>query len=112
MVAGEIPAADPETAETARVENSLAEVTPAWACPKDSATMEAMGRRAGAWRCPTCGAIFLDTDAIRRGRMGRPPIWAPVLLSVLMHVLVSAGVAVLVRWLRTRPHAKGVVDVS
>lgn len=62
------------------------ETHPAWKCLKDGAAMQPLGRwgRGGAWRCPMCGAIFLDTEAMRRGRAGSPPWWAPVVTSVLV----------------------------
>jgi hypothetical protein len=39
----------------------------AWERPKDGAVMQGLGRRSGAWRCPTCKGIFMDTEAMRRG---------------------------------------------
>ncbi len=68
----------------------------AWTCPKDGTPMKSQGRRSGAWRCPTCKAIFMDMEAMRRGR---PPWWSPVLTSVVMSLLVRA----VVRRLRRRP---------
>jgi hypothetical protein len=67
------------------------QTTTGWACPKDGTVMEPMGRRGrgGAWRCPTCRGIFLDTDAMRRGRAGRQPWWAPVVTSVLLSLLAT-----------------------
>ena len=70
-----------------------------WQCPKDGTAMAPMGRRTGAWRCPDCRAIFLDTEAMRRGRGGQPPMWSPVMMSVLASVLAT----VVVRRLRRRP---------
>jgi len=58
------------------------ETQTAWKCPKDGTVMQPQGRRSRAWRCPTCKGIFMDTEAIRRGR-GRPPKWSPVLTSVV-----------------------------
>jgi tRNA(Ile2) C34 agmatinyltransferase TiaS len=52
----------------------------AWQCPKDGTVMQPLGRRSRAWRCPTCKGIFMDTEAMRRGR---PPKWSPVLTSVV-----------------------------
>ena len=73
----------------------------AMACPKDGTAMAPMGRRrrGGAYRCPECKSIFLDLEAMRSGRAGRPPVWAPVVMSVLM----SVGMTLLVRRLRRRP---------
>jgi len=56
------------------------ETATAWKCPKDGTVMQPLGRRSGAWRCPTCKGIFMDTEAMRRGR---PPKWSPVLTSVV-----------------------------
>ena len=77
------------------------ETTSAWACPKDATAMEPMGRRGrgGAWRCPTCRGVFLDVEAMRRGRKGQPPKWAPFVMSILMSLLVTF----IVRRLRRRP---------
>jgi hypothetical protein len=59
-------------------------------------------RRQGAYRCPECKAIFLDISAMGGGmggvHGGRPPMWAPVVMSVLM----SLGVTMVVRRLRHR----------
>ena len=68
------------------------ETTTVWACPKDGTTMTPMGRRArgGAWRCPTCRGIFLDTETMRRGRAGGPPPWVPMLTSVAWSLLAVA----------------------
>ena len=74
------------------------ETPTAWKCPKDGTAMQSQGRRSGAWRCPTCKGIFMDTEAMRRGRAGRPPKWSPVLTSVLMSLLARA----VVRHLRRR----------
>ena len=48
--------------------------------------MAPLGRRGrgGAYRSPECKSIFLDVEAMRRGRAGQPPMWAPVVMSVLM----------------------------
>jgi hypothetical protein len=72
-------------------------------CPKDGTSMAPMGRRGrgGAYRCPACRSVFIDMAAMRRGRTGAPPAWAPVLMSVLM----SVGMTLLVRRLRRRPKA-------
>jgi hypothetical protein len=67
-----------------------------WKCPKDGRVMQPQGRRSGAWRCPTCRGIFIDTEAMRHRR---PPTWPPVLTSVLMSLLARA----VVRRLRRRP---------
>jgi len=66
-----------------------------WQCPKDATAMQPLGRRSGAWRCPTCKAMFMDTEAMRRGR---PPKWSPVLTTILMSLLARA----VVRHLRRR----------
>ena len=70
-------------------------------CPKEGAAMTPMGRRMGAWRCPECHAVFLDTEAMRRGRAGQPPMWAPFVMSIVMSVLMT----MVVRRLKRR--AKG-----
>ena len=88
-------------------ETPAAETPPKWLCPKDGSAMGPMGRRGrgGMWRCPDCGSIFVDTEVMRRGRGGRPlmwapgPVWAPVVVSVGVSVLLT----VIVRWLRSRP---------
>jgi hypothetical protein len=77
-----------------------------WKCPKDGMSMQPQGRRSRAWRCPTYKGIFMDTEAMRRGR---PPKWTPVLTSVL-HPKACRG-----RMLRkeTRPGAMpGLVELS
>jgi hypothetical protein len=101
----------PETApleeEAVTDEASAAESPTKWLCPKDGWAMEPMGRRGrgGAWRCPTCRGVFIDVEAMRRGRGARPlmwapgPVWAPVVVSVAVSVLLT----VLVRWLKSRP---------
>jgi len=105
--------------ETGNAEASLMEAPPsegeavtdetkmAWACPKDATEMAPMGRRgrSGAWRCSTCGGIFIDTEAMRRGRGARPPMWAPVVFSVVMSVVTTVVVKRLMRRLRTQPPA-------
>jgi hypothetical protein len=68
----------------------------AWQCPKDGSAMQPLGRRPGASRCPTCKGIFVDTEAMRRGR---PPKWSPVVTSILVSLLATA----VVRRLRRRP---------
>jgi len=67
------------------------ETVTAWPCPKDGTAMQPMGRRrrGGAWRCPTCRGVFIDTEAMRRGRGGQPPMWAPFVMSLLMSVLAT-----------------------
>jgi hypothetical protein len=72
------------------------ETPTAWQCPKDGTAMRAQGRRSGAWRCPTCQGIFMDTEAMRRRR---PPWWSPILTSVVMSLLAT----VVARRLRRRP---------
>jgi len=67
----------------------------AWQCPKDGTAMQSQGRRSGAWRCPACTGIFMDTEAMRRGR---PSWWSPILTSVVMSLLARA----VVRHLRRR----------
>ena len=59
-----------------------------WNCPRDGTVMQPLGRpgRGGAWRCPMCRAIFLDTEAMRQGR---PPWWAPVVTSILVSLLAT-----------------------
>ena len=72
-----------------------------WPCPKDGTSMQPMGRRGrgGAWRCPACRGVFIDTEAMRRGRGGQPPVWAPFVMSLLMSLLATF----VVRRLRRRP---------
>jgi hypothetical protein len=67
------------------------ETVTAWACPKDATAMEPMGRRGrgGAYRCPTCRGVFLDVEAMRSGRKGQPPKWAPFVMSVVMSLLAT-----------------------
>ena len=67
------------------------ETTSAWACPKDATAMEPMGRRGrgGAYRCPTCKGVFLDVEAMRSGRKGQPPKWAPMVMSIVMSLLAT-----------------------
>jgi hypothetical protein len=60
-----------------------------WACPKDGTAMAPMGRRSGAWRCPACKAVFIDVEAMRRGRRGRPPMWVPLVWSVVISILAT-----------------------
>jgi hypothetical protein len=62
------------------------ETTTAWQCPKDGTVMQPLGRRSGAWRCSTCRGIFIDSEAMRRGR---PPWWAPVVTSILVSLLAT-----------------------
>ena len=76
------------------------ESSTAWKCPKDGTAMQSQGRRSGAWRCPTCKGIFMDTEAMRRGRAGSPPWWVPVVTSVLVSLLAT----VVARRLRRRPN--------
>ena len=80
------------------------EATATRQCPKDGATMGPMGRRGrgGAWRCPTCGGIFIDMGTRRRGRGARPPALVPVLSSVAWSLLALA----VVRRLRRRNDKK------
>lgn len=68
----------------------------AWKCPKDGTAMQPLGRRSGAWRCPTCKGMFLDTESMRRGR---PSKWSPVVMSIVMSLLARA----VVRHLRRHP---------
>jgi hypothetical protein len=77
------------------------ETQTAWKCPKDGTVMQPLGRRSGAWRCPSCKGVFMDTEAIRRGRA---PKWSPVLTSILVSLLAT----VVVRRLRRRPNKKAV----
>jgi hypothetical protein len=78
----------------------MTETTSAWVCPKDATAMEPMGRRGrgGAWRCPTCRGVFLDVEAMRGRRQGRPPTWAPFVMSLLMSIVMT----LLIRRLRHR----------
>jgi hypothetical protein len=77
------------------------ETQTAWKCPKDGTVMQPLGRRSGAWRCPSCKGVSMDTEAIRRGRA---PKWSPVLTSILVSLLAT----VVVRRLRRRPNKKAV----
>ena len=72
----------------------------AWKCPKDGRAMAQMGRR-GVWRCPACGAIFLEMPGMG-GRVRRPPVWARIVMDVLGSLLVVAAV----RRLRRRTSRK------
>ena len=65
------------------------ETRTAWQCPKDGNVMQPLGRRSGAWRCPECRGVFIDTEAMRSKRGGRPPKWSPVVTSVLMSLLAT-----------------------
>jgi Transcription factor zinc-finger len=60
-----------------------------WVCPKDGIEMTPIGRRSGAWRCPTCKGVFIDVEAMRRGRSESPPVWMPVVASVAMSILAT-----------------------
>ncbi len=62
----------------------------AWKCPKDGSAMAQMGRR-GVWRCPACGAIFLEMPDMG-GRVRRPPMWVRMVMNVLGSLLVVAAV--------------------
>lgn len=64
-------------------------VEKARACPKDGTDMAPMGRRAGAWRCPACKGVFLDVEAMKAGRRAKPPVWAPMVWSVVMSVVAT-----------------------
>lgn len=68
------------------------------ACPKDGAAMVPASRRGrgSMYRCPSCSGVFLDLEAVRRGRANRQSAWVPVVVSVLM----SLAMTVLVRRLR------------
>jgi hypothetical protein len=65
------------------------ETKTAWQCPKDGTAMTPLGPRSGAWRCPTCKGMFMDTEAMRRGR---PSKWSPILTSILMSLVARAVV--------------------
>ena len=80
-------------------DTQTAKTSTAWSCPKDGTAMQPMGRRSGTYRCPECRGIFIDTEAMRRGRGGRPPKWLPVVTSALFSLLVTF----VVRRLRRRP---------
>ena len=81
-------------------ETPAAETPTKWLCPKDGSAMQPMGRRGrgAAWRCPTCRGIFFDVETVRRNRQGRPPVWAPVVFSIVMSVLIT----LIVRQLKSR----------
>ena len=66
-----------------------------WTCPKDGTVMKPLGRRSGAWRCPTCRSMFIDREGARRGG---PPMVARMLMNVAMGLAVTA----IVRRLRRR----------
>jgi hypothetical protein len=76
-----------------------------WQCPKDEMVMQPLGRRGrgGVWRCPTCRGVFIDLEAMRRGRRERPPKWSPVVTSVLLSLLATFVVRRLRRRLRKEP---------
>ena len=67
-----------------------------WKCPKDGTVTQPLGRRSGAWRCPTCRGVFIDTGARPQGR---PQWWAPVLSSIAISLLARF----VARRLRRRP---------
>ena len=74
------------------------ETQTAWKCPKDGMVMQPLGRRSGAWRCPTCRGVFLDVEDVRRRRGGQQPSkWAPVVSSILLSLLMTAVVRRLLR---------------
>jgi hypothetical protein len=77
------------------------ETRTAWQCPKDGTAMQPLGRRAGAYRCPDCRGVFIDTDAMRRRRGRRAAVMAPIVSSVLMSLLATF----VVRRLRRRREA-------
>ena len=81
------------------------ETQTAWPCPKDGTAMQPMGRRGrgGAWRCPTCRGVFIDVEAMRRGRGAQPPKWSPAVTSVLMSLLATFVVRRLRRRSRKPP---------
>jgi hypothetical protein len=74
-----------------------------WSCPRDGAAMVPMRRRAGVWRCPTCGGIFIDVDGMRRGEAGYPPAWPRVFLNVAASLIAVALVRRLFRRKERRP---------
>lgn len=84
-------------------DQTMTNATPAeFPCPKDGTAMVHMGRRmSGAYRCPECKSVFLDMPAMRSARADRPPIWAPIVMSILM----SVGMTLLVRRLRRATRA-------
>lgn len=84
--APETPTAEALPLEGQAVTN---ETKTSWACPKDGTEMAPMGRRSGAWRCPACKAVFLDVEAMRRGPMGKQPVWTRAVLNVAMAVIVT-----------------------
>jgi tRNA(Ile2) C34 agmatinyltransferase TiaS len=75
------------------------ETQTAWKCPKDGTPMQPQGRRSGAWRCPTCKGMLVDTEAMRQGQ---PRWWSPILTSVVMGLVARAGV----RHVRRRAHTQ------
>jgi hypothetical protein len=81
------------------------ETAATWACPKDGATMAQMGRRSGAWRCPTCRGIFIDTERMRHGRRGQPSIWQTALMSLFWGWLAMKVVRRLLHRSARRPSA-------
>jgi hypothetical protein len=74
------------------------EIQTTWPCPKDGTAMAPMARGEGVRRCPECRSVFIDPEAMRRGRGGRAPKWSPVVTSVLMSLLAT----LVVRRLRQR----------
>ena len=65
------------------------EIRSTWPCPKDGTAMLPMARGDGVRRCPACRAVFIDPEALRRGRGERRPTWSPVVTSVLMSLLAT-----------------------
>lgn len=88
----------------------MTETASAWACPKDATAMEPMGRRGrgGAYRCPTCKGVFLDVEAMRSGRKGQPPKWAPMVTSIVMSIVMT----MLIRRLARRRNGSSIQPVT
>jgi hypothetical protein len=62
------------------------DTTVAWLCPKDGTEMGPIGRRSGAWRCPVCKGVFIDVEAMRRGRGDGPPVAPKVFLNIAIAI--------------------------
>jgi hypothetical protein len=83
-------------------ETNAADPPTVMACPRDGTAMTPVGRRGGAYRCPTCRSMFLDVQRMRRGAAGRPPMWSPIVSSIVMSVVMTMLARAIARRLRHR----------